>query len=87
MQYCKNIYNYLSKKYPDRNIYVISDHHFYHSNIIKYTRDNFKTLEDMHENIIKSHNSIINPDDIVIFLGDFSFKKSSIYSLLYFSST
>ena len=78
MQYCKNIYSYLSKKYPNRNIYVISDHHFYHSNIINYIRENFSTLSDMHNHIIESHNSVVNPDDIVIFLGDFSFKKSYI---------
>ena len=78
MQYCKNIYSYLSKKYPNRNIYVISDQHFYHSNIIDYIRENFSTLSDMHNHIIELHNSVVNPDDIVIFLGDFSFKKSYI---------
>lgn len=81
MQYCKDIYNYLCDKHPNKNIYVISDQHFYHANIINYTRNNFSSVEDMNNYIINKHNSIINNDDIVIFLGDYSFKKNVIGEL------
>lgn len=80
--YYKDIYNLLCKRHPNRKIYVISDNHFYHSNIIKYQRTEFNDVIKMNEYIINQHNSIVNNDDIVIFLGDFSFKKSSIKNLL-----
>lgn len=80
--FCTDIYRMLSEKYPDRKIYAISDHHFYHCNIIKYGRDYFDNIEQMNDYIIRSHNATISPDDIVIFLGDFSFKRSEIKPLL-----
>lgn len=80
--YYKDIYRLLCKRHPNRKIYVISDHHFYHSNIIQYQRTEFDNVIEMNEYIINQHNSIVESDDIVIFLGDFSFKKSSIKELL-----
>ena len=79
MGYFKDISDALAKKYPDRKVFVISDEHFDHKNIIGITRsDLFGTGEDavdkMNEYIISKHNSVVGPDDIVIFLGDFSFK-------------
>lgn len=80
--FCLDIYQMLCKKYPNRKIYVISDHHFYHRNIIDYTRDMFSDVLEMNEYIIKRHNETVGVDDIVIFLGDFSFKKGLIKELL-----
>ena len=79
MGYFKDISDVLAKKYPDRKVFVISDEHFDHKNIIGITRsDLFGTGEDavdkMNEYIITKHNSVVGPDDIVIMLGDFSFK-------------
>ena len=34
MTYFKDISNILAEKYPNRNVYVISDQHFDHKNII-----------------------------------------------------
>lgn len=82
ISYYKDIYNLLSKRHPNKKIYVISDHHFYHNNIIKYQRQNFQSVIEMNEYIINKHNSFIQPDDIVLFLGDFSFKKSELKNLL-----
>lgn len=80
--YYKDIYNLLCKRHPNQKIYVISDHHFDHNNIIRYQRQEFNNITDMNEYIIKKHNSVVENDDIVIFLGDFSFKKSSIKDYL-----
>lgn len=81
MGYFKDISEMLAKKYPDRRVFVISDHHFYHKNIIGLTRSDLfgsndmdSSVEKMNEYIINKHNSVVNDDDIVIFLGDFSFK-------------
>lgn len=78
MSFCQDIYDMLCKKYPNSNIYLISDHHFCHNNIINYTRTEFNDISSMHSRIISEHNNTIGEDDIVIFLGDFSFKNSFI---------
>ena len=82
MSFYKDIYEMLSKKYPNRKIYTISDHHFFHSKIIEYSRPQFGDVIEMNEYIVKCHNEIIGSDDIVIFLGDFCFKNSLIKSFL-----
>ena len=82
MSFCKDIYELLCQKHPDCSIYIIADHHFYHQNILNYTRKEFNNLEEMNEFILKKHNETINHEDIVIFLGDFCFKTNHILDLL-----
>lgn len=50
-------------------IFVVSDTHFYHENIIKFEN---RPLDNV-EQIIKNWNSMINDHDIVIHLGDVIF--------------
>lgn len=80
--FCQDIYQMLCKKYPNRKIYVIGDQHFFHNNIINYTRANFSNVLEMNQYIIKMHNETIDKDDIVIFLGDFCFKKEFTRNIL-----
>lgn len=54
-------------------IYVISDTHFSHNNIIKYCNRPYKNTELMNKDIIEKWNSIVTPDDIVLHLGDVGF--------------
>ncbi len=82
VSYYKDIFNFLCRKHPNKKIYIISDHHFYHMNIIKYQRPEFTDIVKMNEYIINKHNSIVEKDAIVIFLGDFCFKKSNIKEIL-----
>lgn len=76
--YYKDMYNYLTMKHPNSKVYIISDHHFFHKNIIDYERPEFSSVYEMNEYMIDNHNKTVLNDDIVIFLGDFSFKKIEI---------
>ena len=57
------------------SIYVTSDLHFGHKNIIKYENRPFQNIEEMDKTIIDLWNKTINTDDIIYILGDFSWYK------------
>ena len=57
-------------------IYYISDTHFYHTNVIKLANRPFNNVEEMNKTLINNWNNTVNKDDIVYFLGDFSFKTN-----------
>lgn len=51
--------------------WFISDTHFSHTNIIRYTGRPFKSVEEMNQALINNWNTCIDNDDQVFFLGDF----------------
>lgn len=53
--------------------YFSSDTHYYHKNIISYVGRPFESIQEMNEFMIKTHNSIVKPEDTWYFLGDFAF--------------
>ena len=61
-------------------VFFSSDYHFGHVNILKYCDRPFTDIEEMNETIIQHHNKIVGPNDIMYFLGDFSFHDA--HSLL-----
>ncbi len=53
-----------------RNIWVISDTHFGHSNIIRYCGRPFNDAKEMDEKLVENWNSVVKDEDIVYHLGD-----------------
>lgn len=70
------------------NIWIASDHHLSHNNITKFEtyRTKFGSevdgkweadINSMNNEIITKHNSLVQPDDLVYFLGDVVWKPSA----------
>jgi calcineurin-like phosphoesterase family protein len=67
---------------PNQQLYFTSDTHYNHKNICRgvtswtdaedITRD-FKTLDQMNDRIVEGINSVVDQDDILVHLGDWSF--------------
>lgn len=63
------------------DIWFLSDHHFNHENIIKFTgyngkliRPGFDNIQHMNEYIVERHNSVVKPGDKVYFGGDMGYR-------------
>jgi len=68
------------------NIFLASDHHLNHSNLLNFTRaDNitplrkFANIDEHDEYIIERHNAVVSDKDRVYFLGDLVFSKKHIH--------
>lgn len=55
-----------------------ADLHFNHTNIIKYCNRPFADLDDMNEKMIEYWNELVQPEDTVYVLGDFSLSLSAL---------
>jgi calcineurin-like phosphoesterase family protein len=60
-----------------RDIWLVSDTHFHHKNILTFTDDNgdlirpgFSCVEEMDEHMLEKWNSVVKQGDIVYHLGD-----------------
>ena len=56
-------------------IWFIADWHFNHTNILKYTERPYQRVKQMNNDIVKKHNSLVQPKDIVYVLGDVAMSK------------
>lgn len=54
------------------SIFFSSDHHFFHSNIIKYCNRPFSDVDCMNADMICRWNATVGKDDSVIYCGDLS---------------
>ena len=61
-------------------IFVVSDTHFYHYNVINYCNRPFTDIETMNSHIIEQWNSVVTDNDIVIHLGDFGFGNKDMFT-------
>lgn len=63
-------------------IFFISDTHFSHANIIRYTRRPFANVQEMNATMIANWNSVVKDGDNVFHLGDVGFGKESEVSAI-----
>lgn len=73
------------RKLRDRHesrVWLISDTHFHHENIIHYTNRPFSNVDEMDRMLVDNWNGTIRNSDIVYFLGDLSFKQPGILNIL-----
>ena len=74
-----------------RDIWVVSDTHFSHSNILTFVDSNtglrvrpeFDTVEQMNECMIENWNSVVKAGDIVYHLGDVTFGDKEQFKSLW----
>lgn len=61
-----------------------SDDHFFHKNILTYSKRPFKDITEMNEMLIKNWNSVVNSEDHVYNLGDVAFcNNTELDKILY----
>ena len=54
----------------NQKVFIISDTHFSHKNILKYESRPFDDVDHMDSEMIRRWNSVVSPNDLVFHLGD-----------------
>ena len=66
--------NFFKTKIEDpKKVWLTSDTHFFHSNILQYCGRPFASVEEMNQKLIENWNCVVGPDDEVYHLGDICF--------------
>lgn len=60
-----------------RKVWVWSDLHFYHKNIIDFSERPFYNVEEMNWHLVANYNDYVGPDDISIWVGDVGFANET----------
>lgn len=60
------------------NIWITSDLHFGHKNIINYCREQYDTIGEHNEAIIENINSVVKKRDTLVILGDLCFGATNM---------
>lgn len=59
----------------NNDVFVTSDTHFNHKNIMKYCNRSFKDVQEMNDILVKNWNKTVKQNDKVYFLGDMAFRN------------
>lgn len=60
------------------DVWVWSDQHFGHANIIKYCDRPYANIEQMSNALIENHNSVVGANDVCIWNGDVGFIRDEL---------
>lgn len=63
-------------------VFLISDTHFNHANIIKYCNRPFASVEEMNEILIKNWNETVSKNDVIIHLGDVALGSKDLLEMI-----
>ena len=63
-------------------IWLTSDQHYDHKNIIEYCHRPFGSVDHMREVLIANHNDCVGVNDTVYHIGDFSLKPATVEKVL-----
>jgi len=61
-----------------RSVFLTSDWHVGHANVLVFDKRPFKDLDHMHEVLVNNYNASVKPGDLCYFLGDMGFCKSTV---------
>lgn len=64
------------------DIWLVSDTHFSHANIIRYCNRPFSSAEEMDEVMIERWNKVVKPNDKVYHLGDVGLSNRTLDTIL-----
>ena len=60
-----------------KRIFLTSDNHFWHKNILEYEDRPFGSVGEMNEAMVSNWNDRVRPQDVIVHLGDFSLGNSA----------
>ncbi len=63
-------------------IFFSSDHHLWHSNILKFCNRPYDDVEQMNADFIRRWNAVVKSNDIVFYLGDFCFGGEKLWNAI-----
>jgi calcineurin-like phosphoesterase family protein len=68
-------------------VFLISDTHFGHNNIIKYCNRPYENVDEMDSALIKNWNSVVGPNDKVYHLGDLTMNPKHLWIMDHLNGT
>jgi len=71
----------IPQEYSLDRVWVTSDSHFDHLNIIRFGGRPFKDVSHMNEELIKRWNAVVQPNDLVFHCGDVCWKADGVKHL------
>jgi calcineurin-like phosphoesterase family protein len=60
-------------------IWIWSDLHFFHNNIIRYTSRPFSDTDHMNRSLLENYRSVVGKDDVSIWVGDVTFERGGTH--------
>jgi calcineurin-like phosphoesterase family protein len=63
-------------------IWLSSDYHINHRNVLKYCDRQFDSIEEMDEAFVRNHNKVVRRNDLFFFLGDLTFHPAAARKVL-----